>query len=329
MDRGLPVVLVLGTGSAGARHLRLLASLGTVRAVAVPVREARAEELRREGFEADADLSRALALGPAGAIIATDSGRHVEDAERCLERCPVLVEKPLSVDATLARRAATSAARAGRALHVACCLRFDAGLRWVEERVPQLGRVQHADAECLSWLPAWRPGRDVATGYAARPGEGGVLLDLVHEIDYLSWMLGAPSHVQGSLENNGIVGLPASVEETARLSLRHPGVVSTLRVSYAVRPPSRRLRLWGEQGMLEWNGVERHARQADTSGALVSEIRWPGPEEMYRLQAETWLASLQGRPSPELVRADEGIAAVAICDAARRSSASERWEPVA
>lgn len=325
----LPAVLVLGTGSAGVRHLKLLAASGAVRAVAVPVRAARAEELRREGFEAIDDLARALALGPAGAVIATDSGRHVEDAEACLAVCPVLVEKPLAVNAELARRAAASAKRAGHAMHVACCLRFDAGLRWVKERVPQLGRIRHADAECLSWLPAWRPGRDMLAGYAARAGEGGVLLDLVHEIDYLSWMLGAPSDVQGSLENRGIVGLPEGVEETARLSLRHAGgIVSTLRLSYAVRPPTRRLRLWGEEGQLEWNGVDRHARHVDIAGSVIAETRWTGPDEMYRAQADAWLGSLKGRPSPELVGADEGVSAVAVCDAARRASASGRWESV-
>ena len=37
------------------------------------------------------------------------------------------------------------------------------------------------DIECLSWLPDWRPGRDILAGYSARENEGGVLLDLVHD----------------------------------------------------------------------------------------------------------------------------------------------------
>src|SRR6185503_7423204 len=112
--------------------------------------------------------------------VATDTGRHVADAIEALATCPVLVEKPLAADAPSARAIAARAAETGHRVHVACCLRFNPGLAWLRERLPNIGDVRLVDVECLSWLPDWRPGRDPRQGYAARAAEGGVLRDQTH-----------------------------------------------------------------------------------------------------------------------------------------------------
>lgn len=322
-------IVVLGTGSIGLRHLNTLREMPGVQPIAVPVRQARVAELRAQGWEVATGISEALALAPAGAIVATDTGRHAQDAEALLACCDVLVEKPLASDGVAARRVVERARASGRRAHIACCLRFDAGLMWVRERVARLGRLRLADAECLSWLPDWRPGRDHLSSYAARPGEGGVLLDLIHDIDYCSWLVGPITRVAARLTNDGAVGLPPSVEETASLLLEHAGgLTTTLRLSYAVRPPTRRLRLWGERGRLEWDAVTRRAIHLDADGHELDAMTWVGPQAMYQAQAEAWVASVRGEPTTGLADAIDGAAAVAVCDAARRAARSGRWEQV-
>jgi predicted dehydrogenase len=313
-------VLILGTGSIGRRHLELFRAMPGVRAIAVPTRPARAAELRAEGFDSCESLAEALALAPDGAVIATDTGRHVEDALGCLERCPVLVEKPLAVDADGGRRIVAAARDRARMAFVGCNLRLDEGLVWLRARLPAIGRIDTADAECLSWLPDWRPTRSHVDGYAARVGEGGVLRDLIHELDYLHWMLGPMARVSATLENRGLLGLPPGVEETAWLWLiTRSGVRASLRLSYAVRPTSRRLRIFGERGMLEWDLIQRRARHCDTRGDEVASHTWAGVADTYRTQATAFVAALRsGDPGP-LVAADEGVATLAIADAARAS----------
>src|SRR5262249_17829484 len=143
-----------------------------VSVVAVPVRPERVAALCAEGFDAVARLEEALARGLDGALIATDSGRHEIDALAALGAgCHVLVEKPLTPTRDGCLRILEAARAARRRVHVACNLRFDEGLRWIRDRVASLGRLRLADAECLSWLPAWRPGRAPLQGYAARSGE--------------------------------------------------------------------------------------------------------------------------------------------------------------
>jgi predicted dehydrogenase len=241
----------------------------------------------------------------------------------------VLVEKPLAPSQGEAARILAAAHEHGRRVHVACCLRFDPGLLWLASELPQVGRLRLADVECLSWLPAWRPGRDPAQTYAARPGEGGVLLDLIHEIDYTAWLLGPHGSVQATLSNQGVVGLPAAIDETALLSLRSAGDLPvTMRLSYAIQPASRRLRIFGERGALEWDFLARRARRLQVSGAEAATFAWPDPAQMYVAQARAWVASLQGQAAPALADGAQGLHAVAVCDAARRASERGGWEPI-
>jgi len=209
---------------------------------------------------------------------------------------------------------------------VACCLRFDPGLVWMKEHLPEIGEPTLADAECISWLPAWRPGRDHGAGYAARQGEGGVLLDLVHEFDYCSWLLGPIRRVMARLENKGVLGLAATVEETALLLLEHDsGIALTMRLSYAVQPASRRLRIWGREGLIEWNGVLRTARRFDTAGEVIASTSWDDAAQMYVEQAEAWVGYLRRGEPGRLVDGDEAAMAVAVCDAAKQSASTQRW----
>jgi predicted dehydrogenase len=323
-------IAVVGTGSIGMRHLRLLREVADVVPVAVPVRAQRVTELRGQGFEAVPSVEEALAQGLAGAIVATDTGRHRADAEACLRACAVLVEKPMAANARDAEQMAEAARAHGRALHVACCLRFDEGLAWAHARRDAVGTPVMLDVECLSWLPTWRPARDHLATYSARPGEGGVLLDLIHDVDSCFWFGGPLASVQGQLDNQGLVGLPRGLDETALVTARHrSGLPAVIRLSYAVRPPARRLRLWGTAGAVMWDGVARVAVRLDLDGREQESFSWRGPDEMYRAQRDAWLASLRGQPAPRLVPAGDGVHALNICDAARRSSARGAREEVA
>jgi predicted dehydrogenase len=324
-DGKTPTVAVIGTGSIVSRHLRLLQAMGGVRAVAVPLRAERVAQWQQDGFTA-CTVEDARELELAGVIVCNDTAQHAHTAATWLERCPVLSEKPLAPTAADASFALEASRRHGRSLHVACNLRFDAGLRWIRERLPQLGRVTAVDAECLSWLPAWRPQRDFRETYSARAGEGGVLLDMIHEIDYCRWLFGECESLVATVDNLGILGLPSEVDEAVRLLWTGPdGLRVGVNLSYVARPTRRTLRVSGEQGMLEWDLVKRAARALDADGRLVDEYGWTGPDDMYRNQLAAWLAVLRGEDREDLSTGADGVATLRICDAARASSRLRQW----
>lgn len=327
----MPRIVVHGTGSIGLRHLGVLRALPDVEVVGLPTRAGRADELRRLGHGAVEDMSQALAQRPDAVVVATDTGRHVADAEAWLEAgCDVLVEKPLATTASQALRLQRKARATNRSLRVACCLRFDAGISFIRSRLASLGRLRMLDAECLSWLPDWRPGRDHRSSYSVRPGEGGVLLDLIHEIDLACWFGGAPERVHASLSSSSALDLPGPAEDSAWLTLeRAAGPAGTVRLSYATRPASRRFRLWGDLGSAEWDPMARRAwSRLHGDDRSYEEVSWADPGAMYAAQAARWLECLRGDATPELATADDGVLALAVCDAARASAQSGRTELV-
>ena len=76
--------------------------------------------------------------------------------------------------------------------YVACPLRYNPVLQYVHES--ELCKDATAvRAICSSYLPEWRTNTDYRQCYSAhRDMGGGVGIDLIHEWDYLTWLLGMP-----------------------------------------------------------------------------------------------------------------------------------------
>lgn len=310
-------VCVVGTGSIGLRHLKLLKSSPDVTVFAVPHRQGRAAELQAMGFET-VDLSSLAGVAVDAAVIASDTAHHVTDSLRFGDDVHLLIEKPAAADAA---SLLPLCSRSFRSAHVACVLRFNPGLVWLRERLDRIGVIQFADAECLSWLPAWRGSHDFRESYSSRPAEGGVLRDLIHEIDYLHWLLGPIASVSASVWNSGQLGLAPELDETAVATLRtRAGLRITLRLSFAARPTSRLLRIWGERGLLTWDAIERRSTLRSVEGELLESMTWPDSSTMYAEQVASWLRLMrEGQPS-QLATLDDGCAALRVIDAMRSSS---------
>lgn len=176
----LPRCLVIGYGSIGARHARLLAGMG----LDVAVVSRRPLPLPN----VFASVSEALARGPYGyAVVCTETSLHrrtVEELDAAGFTGILLVEKPLGnpgdapVNGTFA------------AVFVAYQLRFDPSIQALR-RALDGRRPLAVDVRAASWLPDWRPGRDYRrTESASRAAGGGVLRDLSHELDYTAWLFG-------------------------------------------------------------------------------------------------------------------------------------------
>src|SRR5262249_51275829 len=306
------------------RHLRALRDLN-MNAVAVPVREARLRELEDSGFRiaekfvADQDSQKL-------AIIASASGRHVADALAALQHdCHVLVEKPLGTTIDGLARLESAVRKCDKKIFVASSLRFSDGLQEFRRQLKQIGRVHYVRVECQSFLPDWRPGRDYRASYSARAGEGGVLLDLIHEIDYATWIFGRAQSVFAILQNTRQLGIES--EEIADLAWTAPsGATVSMRLDYLTRDPRRRMIAYGESGELEWDAVMQclHLRLAGETVQTVMDTN--DRDSLLRRQAQAFVEACSGGAPGDLCTLEEGAFAVALCDAARRSSASGRLE---
>lgn len=323
-------VAVLGTGSIGMRHLKVLRQMGNVQPIAVPKRRGRERIrfLKEAGYVTALDLEEAVRKGATHCIIATDTGQHVRDGLIALENgLDILSEKPLATSALEASHLTERAKDAGRGVFVGCVLRYSESLNTFRESLEDVGRLHSVRIECQSYLPDWHPQRPYKELYSVRPGEGGVLLDLIHEIDYAGWLFGWPGSVQARVKNLGHLDIP--VDEVAELSWETPqGCIVSINLDYLTRPPRRRMRACSEKGTIEWDGIARKVTLM-LSGAPTQEFKTNQTrDEMLLEQNCAFVDTINGNCDPRLASSEEGVKALAVCDAARRASDSRREEAV-
>jgi len=326
MDR---CVAVLGTGGIGMRHLAILNGIDGVTTIAIPKRPGRAEELSKQGQTSAISLAEAQTMGANTVVIATDTGQHFGGGMAAIDAgMHILLEKPLTTNALDAKSLRDHANKNNRQLHVACVLRFSKSLNIFRTLLPQISKIHSVRIECQSYLPEWRPDRSYLDSFRARPGEGGVLLDLIHEIDYAGWLYGWPDSLRGSVKNLGQLGIEA--DEIAEMQWSgSDGHGVSVAVDFLTRPTHRRMNAYGEQGSIEWNGTEGTVTLQLVGEEPSIKKAEQNSEQMLTAQTIAFLEAVSGNVDPRLATADDGVRALGICDAARQSSDSGQTEMVA
>ena len=321
-------MVVVGTGSMGMKHMAILAGMDRANPIAVPKHIERINELTQNNWPVAKDVAEAVRMGATLGIIATDTGQHVSDGITAIESgLDLLVEKPLGVNSLEAGQLCRRAQDAGRQLFVACDLRFSESMNLFRQLLPEIGDLHSVRVECQTYMPDWQPERPYLESYRARTNEGGVLLDLVHEIDYTCWSFGWPASLQARVRNLGRLGIAA--DEITDLSWEAPsGYLVSISLDYLSRPPRRQMRAFGESGTLEWDWISGTVTLKVTG--LPDKQHKPSQtvDEMYLAQAQAFVNSHLGMCDPRLATGQDGVNALAVCDAARRSSDNGREEEV-
>jgi predicted dehydrogenase len=172
--------LIIGYGSIGARHARLLRSMGHDVACVTKNREC--------PYPAFPNIQAALEeTSPWLAVISTATAEHAANLKALLKAGftgRILVEKPLF------ERVRDITPAPGDNVFVAYNLRFHPMVARTRELLA--GRtILNARFAVGQYLPDWRPGTDYTKSYSAsRSRGGGVLRDLSHELDLALYLLG-------------------------------------------------------------------------------------------------------------------------------------------
>jgi predicted dehydrogenase len=336
---GGPRVGLVGYGGAGrAFHAPLLARAGLEVAAVATGNPERAAQVGEDlpGAAVVADLTALLATdGIDLVVLASPSGVHVaQAAEVVAAGIPVVVDKPLGVDATSALEAVDVAARAGVPLTVFQNRRYDPEFRTLAKVVSDglVGRVIRAE---LRW-ERWRPVPKQRWRENAPPQEGGgLLLDLYpHLVDQAHLLFGPIETVYAEVSS-----LTTVSEDTAFLSCRHTsGVVSHLGSTALAAAPGPWLRLLGREAAFVVGGLNEEPTaftewlpsDADHLGWLVRSDgereavpRVPGDQADFYREVAQALA----QPDPQAampVDPRDAVHALAVIDAARMSAESGR-----
>lgn len=317
--------LVVGLGSIGARHLANLRILGLTRLGVLRAhgRGPLPPGADLAGVTVHTDLGAALAQGYDLAVIANPTHLHLDCALAVARAgCHVYMEKPMADRLDGADALAAEVAARGLKFQMGCQLRFHPGLVAAKAWLTQgrIGRPLRAVVEVGQHLPDWQPWRDYRTSYAARAEMGGgVVLTLIHELDYARWLLGELTPLAALGGRSGALEL--SAEDHATCLLRGPdGAAVVIGLDYLQRPPCRRLKILGSRGVIAWDyfaGATELIVDGESVASAAPPAGWQANDMYLDLTRDLLRAIVDDRP-PAIPLA-EGVAALKLALALRAS----------
>lgn len=297
--------LVIGFGSIGKRHSRLLGELGldvavlSRRSVDFPKTFDRLEKAIRD-------------WRPDYVVIASRTNEHHRDFENLADTGysgAVLVEKPLFdnprplPDNQFER------------VHVAYNLRFHPVIQALKKALR--GRTVFAmHAYVGQYLPDWRPDSDYRESYSAKKSlSGGVLRDLCHEIDLVQWLVG-PYKTMTALGGQ-VSDLEIDSDDVFALLLELENCsIASVTMNYLDTVLHRELIAHTDRGTLRANLALKTLTDGDKETSYSI-----NPDDTYTEQLRAFLDNDQDT----LCSLSEGLSLNEVLAAAETASAEKKW----
>jgi predicted dehydrogenase len=291
-------VLIVGCGSIGKRHARVLHDLG--------VRDIRAFDPvpeQREALAAEVPLTKAyqayeagLQDRPVAVFVCTPPHLHIPMALHAVRAgCHVFCEKPLSHTLAGVEELSAAAAMHDRKVMVGLCFRYHEGLvrarRYLE--AGRIGRLVSLRALMGEHLPEVRP--DYRNLFSAQYSGA---FDLMHEIDLAIWYANQPVEsvyaVSGTYSDIGIRA-PDVAEILIRFADR---CVASVHLDLFQRPRRRQTELIGTEGVI-----------------IVEFARWDRCElSVYPAAKQSWETEQIATDRDDMFRAEDREFLQAIAD---------------
>ena len=199
------ILLIIGSGSIGARHARNAHSLGMRTIMSdVNIERARkiAEEINSEKFYAD--YKKACIENPeiTAAVIATPSRLHIESAKFLAGRgIHIFIEKPLATEIEEIDDFIKIVESKKVVAMMGQSYRFHEGYLYLKKLLADdvIGKIYHVNFFSGQYLPDWHPKMNYRAEYAAQKklGGGALYTSMSHNFDSIEWLFGNINELTG------------------------------------------------------------------------------------------------------------------------------------
>lgn len=322
-------VLIVGHGSIGKRHLRIVRESLPYAEIKI-LRHRPCMQVPELADSCSSSLDDACKFQPQLAVVANPAPFHVKTAIALLRSgSHVLVEKPLAETAQEAYKLLSEAKVYNRLVQVGYNMRFLRSLQIFRSSIQTglIGKVLSIRCDVGHYLPLWRPESDYRHGVSANKHlGGGVLLELSHEFDYLQWVFGKAIWVSAWIGRHS--SLEVDVEDSAHLTvgflpvLDSGGAVAVINIDFIRHDQTRTCTVIGEHGSLRWDGIANSV-QIFRAGSSSWEIILSDEQAMadtYKIQWESFMDAVSNRKTPE-VKGVDGYSVLQIIESAKESMA--------
>jgi len=169
-------ILIIGYGSMGKKHARVLRSMGVKNLFIY-------SKKKNIPYKKIKSLNEIRKIDPHYIIISSNTSDHywqLKLLEKEVRNKIILIEKPLFTEYKKIKIKYNK-------IFVGYNLRFHPIIQFIKNKI-RAKKIWSAFVICGSYLPNWRKNRNYHSSHSAKKKYGGgVLLELSHEIDYLLW----------------------------------------------------------------------------------------------------------------------------------------------
>ena len=325
-------VLVVGYGSIGKRHLRIAREHLPDADIRVLTRVA---PLHIEPYLSGyfTDMQDALAFQPDVAVIANPATHHITSALALAAiGTHLLIEKPLATTEIAEDDFKQLSSYNNLVVLIGYNLRHLPSLGGFRQHILDglVGDVHSVRCEVGQNLAVWRQDIDYRQSVSAsKELGGGVLLELSHELDYLTWIFGDATWVQAWLGRQS--NLDIDVEDSAHLLIglsaqaEAKDLVASVTLDFIRHDLTRTCTVIGDRGSLRWDGIA-HQVSYFAKGASDWQVLYDqkaGRDESYVNQWRYFVECIehakQARPALQ-----DGQRILRLIDSAREAALFQR-----
>lgn len=254
--------LIIGFGSIGKRHHEILKDLNGISSISIVSKYTQSTESLKiyDSLDKITNLSSFDYY-----VIASETAKHHEQLEYLCSKVSnksILVEKPLYEKVYPSYNCSNK-------VFTAYNLRFHPALLKLR-KILKNEKVLYVNAICGQYLPSWRPDQDYTKSYSADLSKGGgVLRDLSHELDYLSWIFGRFSTIHSL--NTKISDLDINSDDLfTAIAVTNKKVVVNVTIDYISKKPIRKLLIHTQENTIEVDIVENQIHIHSKTGKETS-----------------------------------------------------------
>jgi len=321
----MPKFLIVGFGSIGKRHFDNLRQMENVR-VSILTRR----HLDLPDTKVYSSIEEAVNNDFDAIFITNETVLHITTAIAFAERgYNLFIEKPLSHSLEDVDKLVSLVSKHNLKVMVGCNMRFHPSVRLLKEFIQRgkIGQVISARIEAGQYLPDWRPGRDYRDSYSASKEKGGgVILDLIHELDYAYWFFGGASKIfcfSGKKSN-----LEIETEDVAEILIAFENsTLCEVHLDYLQRYPGRSISLIGTEGVIQADLIANRVKVFEASKGDWEAFDMGSnfeKNEMYQDEVKHFMNYLSGSSGKPLIGLRDGIEVLRMALAAKEASLTGR-----
>lgn len=253
-------ILIVGYGSIGKRHIKNLLNIPNIKIFVFTKQKIISQDKRIIFYN---NLDECLDAKPFIGFITNETAFHISIAIKLAKHgLNLFLEKPLSNSMKNVYVLEKLVQKNNLITQMGCHLRFHPCLQKIKQLIDKktLGKIISVQVENGSYLPDWHPDEDYRKSYAASENlGGGIVLTMIHEIDYLYWFFGNTSKIAsitGKFSNLDLT----SEDYSASIMKFKNNVIAELHLDFFQRPEYRRCKIRGTKGTLYWNSDKNEVK---------------------------------------------------------------------